>query len=189
MADLTRGAGNGRFERTPDTAERDAQAASLRARGHSYSEIGEQLGYSKQAAWDAVQRALAAVPQEAGDAARQLELDRLDQMHANALAVLERKHVHVAGGKVVVQITEYVTDDHGNIVTDSDGNPLAAAVEPLEDDDPVLKAIDRLLKISERRSRLLGLDAPVKVSAEAQGLGAEIAALLSELGDGQHASD
>lgn len=37
---------------------------------------------------------------------------------------------------------------------------------------------------ADRKAKLLGLDAPVKVQAEAEGLGAEIAALISELGGG-----
>lgn len=33
------------------------------------------------------------------------------------------------------------------------------------DDEPAMRAVDRLLKISERRARLLGLDSPVLVES------------------------
>jgi hypothetical protein len=36
----------------------------------------------------------------------------------------------------------------------------------LADDAPVLNAVDRLVKISESRRKLLGLDAPAKVQSE-----------------------
>ncbi len=38
----------------------------------------------------------------------------------------------------------------------------------LTDDGPALDAIRTLLRIAERRSKLLGLDAPVKVEAEGE---------------------
>jgi hypothetical protein len=38
--------------------------------------------------------------------------------------------------------------------------------EPVLDDAPVLAAIDRLLRIQERRARLLGLDAPTRSRIE-----------------------
>jgi hypothetical protein len=39
---------------------------------------------------------------------------------------------------------------------------LTSAQVALEDDAPVLAAVDRLLRIQERRAKLLGLDAPVR---------------------------
>lgn len=44
-----------------------------------------------------------------------------------------------------------------------------------------LGAIDRVLRIQERRARLLGLDSPARLSVEAENLGEEIAALLQTL--------
>jgi hypothetical protein len=40
---------------------------------------------------------------------------------------------------------------------------------PLLDDAPVLAAVDRLLKVQERRAKLLGLDVPVKRQVEVDG--------------------
>ncbi|MFI2349711.1 hypothetical protein ACH492_22190 [Streptomyces sp. NPDC019443] len=147
-------AAQGRFIRTRDTAERDAEAARLRERGLSFPAIATELGFTDRGtARRAVQRVLKETVQEAGDELRKMELARLDAelVRLNALeesvrAVLERKHITVNNGKVI-----YVGD------------------EPLEDDVPVLQAVDRLLKIEESRRRngesrrkLLGLDEPVK---------------------------
>jgi len=44
----------------------------------------------------------------------------------------------------------------------SNGQVVKMEGQPLEDDGPVLSAIDTILKIESRRAKLLGLDAPVK---------------------------
>jgi len=159
MTESTRD-GRGRFDRSPETAKRDAEAARLRAQSLSYREIAAELGVDVRTAHAAVQRALTETVAEAADDVRRLELERLDDLARQARKVMLGTHYVIAQGKVV---------------------RLRRGGAPLEDDGPILQAIDRLLKIQERRARLLGLDAPVKVSAEAQGLGAEIAGLLAEL--------
>jgi len=131
--------GDGKYARTLTGAERDAEAARLRSRGYSYREIGEALGCDKGTAHHAVQRALKEVVVEAAADAVQFELDRLDHMHKVALAVLERHHVTVSNGKVI----------------ELNG-------QPLQDDGPVLAAISALVRISESRRKLLGLDQPAK---------------------------
>ncbi len=126
---------NGDFIATVETAERDAEAARLRSRGLSYRAIAAELGIDVHTAHDAVQRALQAIRAEGAAEARTLELERLDVLHNQALAILESKH------------------------TDPDtGEELPAAAELR------LKAVATLLKVQERRARLLGLDAETKVS-------------------------
>ncbi|WP_329163934.1 hypothetical protein OHB49_28890 [Streptomyces sp. NBC_01717] len=133
--------GDGQFVRSLTTAQRDAEAARLRSNGWTYPRIAAKLGFNHKAdAYNAVKRVLDETVREAGDDLRALELDRLDGMYAAAMEVLEREHVTVSNGRVVSL---------------DDGTPLP-------DDGPVLQAIDRLLRIQERRARLLGLDAPVK---------------------------
>ena len=155
--------GNGKFTKDPDTAERDAQACQLRVQALSYAEIAEKLGYADQGhAHRAVQRALKATMQEAADELRVVELKRLDSMFKLALKVANRAHVTVSNGRVV-----YLEDT------------------PLEDDGPALAAIDRLLKIQERRARLLGLDAPVKHEVRnVDAVDAEIELLVARLAAG-----
>lgn len=133
--------GKGRFVRSVETAEREAEAARLRSKGWSYPRIAAELGYKHKAdAYNAVKKVLADTVREAGDEVRAMELVRLDALYAAATEVLDREHVTVS---------------HGRIVAGADGAPLL-------DDAPVLQAVDRLLRIQERRARLLGLDAPVK---------------------------
>lgn len=132
--------GNGKYLRSLDTAQRDADAARMRSRGHTYQEIADQLGFSnKGTAYAAVHRAIAEVVAEPAADAVAFELERLDQLHQAALKVLESHHVIVNNGKVI----------------ELNGRPLP-------DDGPVLAAIDRLLRISESRRKLLGLDQPTK---------------------------
>ena len=133
--------GDGKFTRNIDTAERDAAAARMRADSRTYADIAAQLGYASEgAAHDGVARALAAAVQEPATELRQLELDRLDRMYQAVLGVLEREHVTVSNGRIVRG-----EDD-----------------KAILDDGPVLNAVDRLLRIQERRAKLLGLDAPAK---------------------------
>lgn len=78
------------------------------------------------------------------------ELVRLNDLEARAREVLDRHHITVNNGRVI----------------SIDG-------EPLQDDGPVLAAIDRLVRIEDARRKnnaeqrkLLGLDAPTKVDAQ-----------------------
>ncbi|WP_329592139.1 hypothetical protein OG195_27320 [Streptomyces sp. NBC_01362] len=154
--------GKGRFVRTLSTAEREAEAARLRSLGWTYQRIADTLGWANKGdAHHAVSKVLRDTVQEAGDDLRSLELTRLDALYVAATEVLEREHVTVSNGRVV--------DLHG---------------APIPDDGPVLAAIDRLLKIQERRARLLGLDAPVKRDISlTDERAAAIEALVEELGE------
>jgi hypothetical protein len=151
--------GHGNFARSIDTARRDARAAELRAKGWQYQAIADELGWSARGdACRAVQRVLKETVQEAGDELRAMERDRLDRLSAAAWAVLDRQHVTVSNGQIIRL----------------DG-------EPLLDDGPILQAIDRLLRISESRRKLEGLDAPSRVSVDAVTIGEEIATILDRL--------
>lgn len=137
---------NGKFIRTAETAERDAEACRLRSRGMSYRDIARELGYASMGgAYRAVQRALADIVREPAEEARQLELDRLD-------AALE--------AVMKVMATEHVVIQHGRVV-ELDGRPVP-------DDAPVLAAVDRIVKLSESRRKLLGLDAAQKLDVSGE---------------------
>jgi hypothetical protein len=168
---------NGKFTRTIDHAAQDAAAAGLRARGATYDAIAIELGYcDRHAARRAVERALVATVTEPAAEVRQLELARLDEMYRAALAVLERQHLTVSHGKVVHTGGVPVIDDRGNVTW--------VGGEPLLDDAPVLQAIDRMIRIMERRAKLLGLDAPTKVEViTLDAIEAEIRRLNDELGE------
>lgn len=132
---------NGRFVRGRDTAERDAEACRLRTRGHSFQQIADTLGFTDRSlARRAVQRALAEVVHEAATEYVQVQLEQLDALTVEALRVLEGEHLVASAGRLV----------------------LGPDGEPLVDGMPKLNAIDRLLRIMERRAKLLGLDAPTR---------------------------
>jgi hypothetical protein len=149
---------------------REARSLELRLAGASFRQIGLALGCSEQRAHQIVSRALDRLIREPAEQVRQLELARLDQLWIEAWKVLRRSHPLVSNGKTVRH------PDSGL---------------PLEDDGPVLAAIGTLLRIQERRARLLGLDAPtqrtVTVLSE-DAVDQEIARLEEELrgleGDG-----
>jgi len=128
-----------------DVGEQTATAYELRLTGLTLREIGARLGIAASTAHLRITAALAERVDPLVDQYRAVELDRLDRLTVKAWEVLEREHV-------VVQ--------HGKIVRDEDGNPL-------RDDGPVLAAVGTLLRISERRSKLLGLDAPIPLAIDA----------------------
>ncbi|MCW6003890.1 hypothetical protein K1W54_04740 [Micromonospora sp. CPCC 205371] len=132
-----------RAQRT-QTAERRAKAVQMRLEGADYPTIAATLGYSDQAAAhkDITRAMEAAVTRQhsAVEVLRQEELMRLDLLWAEVWAVLKREHVTVSNGR---------------LVRGEDGHPL-------RDDGPVLAAVDRLVRILERRAKYLGLDAPQK---------------------------
>lgn len=152
---------DGRFVKSVETAKRDAEAAQLRADGKTYDQIAAELGFSDRSlARRSVERALAAIVQEPADELRRLELLRLDAMWVEAVKVMTTEHITVSQGRVV----------------ERDGVPI-------KDDAPTLAAIDRLLKIMERRAKLVGLDSATKVEVLSVDLiDREIAKLTAELG-------
>lgn len=148
-----------------DTAQRRRQAIDMRMAGASFQKIADELSYSSRAAacqdlTRALEQAIAEQAQSM-EAYREEELQRLDALLVEAWAILKRDHVTVSHGKLIY-------DDRTG--------------QPLLDDGPTLQAIDRILKIQERRSKYLGLDAPTKVEAiTIDSLDQAIAQLSAEL--------
>jgi hypothetical protein len=150
--------GKGRFTDSYATAQRDGQAARLRDEGWTLQAIADELGYHDRThARQGIRRAIEKVVKEPAERLVTREAARLDTLYEEALEVLLRDHVTVS---------------HGKIIKDDDGNPLL-------DDGVKLAAIDRLVKVRESYRKLLGLDAPSRVSVDAQQLGDEISALLN----------
>jgi hypothetical protein len=147
--------------------ERDHRAYDLFRRGLSYRQIGAELGFSHSAASDAVRRAAkdnAADPLEQADA-RQAVFDRLQDYRRAAQRVLTGRH--------------YVVNQAGKIVRDDDGRPLA-------DGDPVLRALNTLIKIEQEENRLRDLYPPTRSRVEViteDMVDGEIARLTAELGE------
>lgn len=130
--------------RSADTMERDAEALALFHGGYTYRAIAAELGWKNQAsAYEAVRRAIADTHRLGIEERRQVEEERLDY--------LTRVFDHV------VRSEHYATSASGNVVLHPETG------EPLIDDAPVISAGLALLRVSESRRKLLGLDAPKQV--------------------------
>lgn len=144
------------------TQDLDLRAVELRRRHLTYQQIARELGLGHPtAAYHAVRRGLAQFPSENAQEVRRQETERLDELARYAMRILTTQHIMVSQGRVM-------------------RNPDTGA--PLTDPGPALQAIDRLLKIQDRRARLHGLDAPVRAKVEVHdGIDAEIERLVSQL--------
>jgi AraC-like DNA-binding protein len=146
--------GGGEFEHDLEQAQLDAQAARLRSNRLTYPQIAEQMGCSVSTAYTRVKRALAAVPVEAVQELRRIDLADLDwQAQRLRLIVLEDHYTRAAGGK------EYL-DRRVNIA-----------------------ALRELRLVNESRRKLLGTDAPAEVRLTVRDeIASEIERLSAELG-------
>ncbi len=162
----------------------------LRVRGQSFAQIATALGFdSASTAQAAVKRGLVAtVPTEVAADVRAMEVQRLDDLYARALLVAEREHLAHGNGRVVYEECPGVrhkghVEPGGRV--DRDGNTAGCRGLPVLDDGPLLAAIDRLLRIQDRRAKLLGLDAPTRHSVDAEALGRDILDMIRK-GSEQH---
>ena len=155
-------------------AQRRTRVLAMRVEQRPYAEIAAALGIPETTARDDYAAAVKdrhAQLDAQRDTAISIETAKLDALEQAAWEVLRREHITVQHGKVV-RINR----------------------KPLVDDAPVLQAIDRLLKIAERRARLRGLDAPTKVDvnderrAAIEAYAAELAAWVGDV-DAQGAGD
>jgi len=166
----------GRFTRTIHSARRDAEAADYYADhpGMTYDELAERFGFSHRSdAKKAVQRAIADVARPAVTKLIQTESDELDILYTEACAILQRNHVTVSHGKVIMW-----------------RNPETNVEEPLLDDMPKLQAIRVALDVRKAYEELHGLKQPSRVSIEAEQLGRDISRLLdATLGPDEDADD
>ena len=142
---------------TPTERTKRLQAALLRARRDNadlnYQQLGDMFGITRTYARKLLLKALRDIIQEPAEEVIQLELARLDYLQTEVIKVLQSFHVVVSQGCVVRDVVE---DEHGQPIVDiNTGQPRTKRIE---DTGPKLAAVDRALKIMERRSRFLGLD-------------------------------
>lgn len=126
--------------------------------GMTISAVARELGYSDAYIRKMYAKALKAIIEQPAQEVRKMELERLDFTLNCVMRVLQRTHWLVNSGAVVKDV---VVDTEGNPILDENGKPK---IIRLEDTAPVLAAVDRVLKIAERRAKLLGLDLPTKVA-------------------------
>lgn len=128
---------------------RDAEIFRLRTQGHTYQHIATALTKrglktSTQQVQQVLKRAYEYInlTTEAAQEHITLELSRLDDLLTRAYQVIEHLHLTVS---------------HGKIIRDENGTPL-------QDTAPILNAINTIVRLMERRAKLLGLDAPTSIN-------------------------
>lgn len=142
------------------TKETQKQICELRLQGYSWPEIGEKMGMKPAHAHEQHRRALAAIIREPAMEVREMEIRRLDALLRDLHDDYRKFFPVVNAGQVVRDVLE---DENGDPILQEDGR---MKTYKLEDIGPRLQILDRMLKIQERRAKLLGLDAPVRRTLE-----------------------
>lgn len=144
--------------------KKDREAVRLKAMGWAPEEIAEELGLTDwrtgqpdpRRAIAAIQRGTALLHTVAVDEKRLEQLQAYEMMKRHIWDSLDKEHLLVQQGKVIFQ----------------DGVPV-------EDRRFALEAFDRLNRIEESISKLLGTHAAQRFSVEADELSTEISQLIS----------
>lgn len=158
--------GNGRFIRTLDGRRRDHEAAVLRAKGRTFQQIADELGYAHRGkAEEGVQRAYAEIPSEGSADAKALDLYRIDMLIAWHWDLIERPHVAVSHGKIMTRQVGVERDDDGIERLDMDGKPIPVH-EDILDDGPAQASARELRALLKRRAEAIGYDAPARSRVE-----------------------
>lgn len=147
---------------------RDNECARLKAQGWKLEDIAKHLGLDQPNPENgparvaaAIKRALGEMARFVGDEVRLMEMNSLDELEWEAWKTLQSRHVVISQGKVVRDET---------------------TGEAIDDDRFILEVLDRILKVKERRAKLMGLDAPQRREViTMDSIDQEIAKLESEL--------
>jgi hypothetical protein len=141
--------------RTEQSEARKQMVLKARRDGKSFPQIAHENGWTQGYVYKIYKTAMNQIIAEDVKEVRQMELERLDAATQKAMDILQSFHPLVSGGEIVRDTIE-----------DENGNPIGAggrvATKKLADPSVQLAAIDKLMKIMERRARLMGLDAPTK---------------------------
>lgn len=130
------------------TRYKQKEMLEMRMAGWKYPDLAQHFGCSVTYCIKLVNKALKEVTKGPAEEFLDLELMKLDEYQKEVLAVLKRFHPVINQGQIVRFKQEGDLPDEPG--------------QALQDDGPILQSIDRLLKISERRAKLLGLDKPDK---------------------------
>lgn len=125
-----------------EIAEQQKTCYQLRLQHASFRAIAAETGLSVSTVFERVETEIAETVAPYREQYQVMQRERLDGLSRTVMDMLTERHYTISDGRVV----------------QLDG-------EPIEDAEFVLKCIDRLMKIEERRAKLLGLDAAVKVDA------------------------
>jgi hypothetical protein len=139
---------------------RDMQMWALRIRGFSQAQIAKHFSTNTNQVTTALRRAANSITLELPEHVIKLELERLDYLLTKALDVLEAEHHAFNHGKVMYNLT---------------------TGQPYIDSGPTLAAIDKCLKIQERRAKLLGLDKDPNNSQTEDTIESELQNMIDEV--------
>lgn len=118
-------------------------------RGHTFQQIGDGLGVTKQRAHQIYWEAMDAVITRSVDARRAEMADQLAEVVRVASKVMAADHIAHSNGKVVT-----LTDESGE-------------AKPVLDDGPKLDAGRTIIAAQARLAKLIGADAPTSVAVDA----------------------
>jgi len=132
-------------------AERNAEIFRLRTEEWTQPQIAKKFGISQQRVSQICDQAMKNLTLPAIEDMRKAAAAKLDLAEQAVWEVLRRKHVVVQGGRPA---------RHSHV--DDDG--VEQPGEVIIDDKPILDAVDRLLRIEQRRAVTFGYEAEQKVN-------------------------
>lgn len=147
--------------RSVEQAQRRAEMLELRKTGLTLEQIGERMGVGADTVQRVISRALTAMTKEPTQELLALELGRCDLLLTEAMQTVKAFHPLVSGGRVV---SAPMLNNQGEPVRNPETGDVLTRV--VEDKAPKLAAIHVAVKVSERRAKLLGLDAPIRATQE-----------------------
>jgi predicted transcriptional regulator len=127
--------------------ERDAVIMGLRREGHSQAEIARRLGVGTSMVSQALRRGLSGLQEDAAAQSRGLERLRYDWLEKMLVETIQGRHYMVSNGRVML-------------------DPCDPENMPLMDPKPRTEAAGVLIRLWERRSKLLGLDTPSRTEVQ-----------------------
>lgn len=147
--------------RAIEIAQMRAEILRLRLDGLTLEEIGNHLGMGRENVHHSITRALEALTKKPAEDLLAMELARCEELLAQAMETVRAFHPLIANGKVVYAP---VLNDNGQPMRDPATDEVLTTV--LEDKAPKLAAIATCVRLLERRSKYLGLDAPVRAQTD-----------------------
>jgi hypothetical protein len=159
--DLVRTGPHAHRSQGDSNAQRSAQrsqAYELRLRGRTIRQIADDMGISSSKVHVLLREEIREREDPLIEKVRQFELDRLDGYMQACMHVLDNP------GSI-----EMVAHWDGSYELNDKGEPfkkITMVPVVIVDDRKILAAIDRLVKISESRRKLLGVDAPIRTHVE-----------------------
>lgn len=147
--------------RAIELAQMRAEILRLRLDGLTLEEIGTHMGMGRENVHHSITRALEALTKKPAEDLLAMELARVEELLAQAMETVRAFHPLIANGKVVYAP---VLDDDGQPMREPATGEVLTTV--MEDKAPKLAAIATCVRLLERRSKYLGLDAPVRAQTD-----------------------